>query len=467
MDLSAQRAQQEGAAGEGESTVTVTVSPAEGPSHAGSRPAGFQGPRSEVLRIAPQGRVETVWRFDDETVYSLGWFRDRLWVGTGLEGKLYSFRDRKMVLEKDVDERQIVAIVGDRPGPAFATTNAAALHRVSGASERQGRYTSPALDAGQISDFGSLLWEGHRTSGARATFSARSGISSEPDLTWSAWSEPVEGEEVALGDLPAGRYVQWRADLSAGNGGSPTLTRVTVSYRQLNLPPRIRSLTVLDPGEVLVPSNFNPTNQAFEPAHPNRDGIFTTLGEPRDESPRKSLWKYGYRTLRWEASDPNEDELRYEVFFRGEGAGEEHWLPVVEDLGEPFFSFDATVIPDGVYRFRVRASDRDGERPEGALTAEETSEPVLIDHTPPRVLSVRRQEGGYRVAIEDAASPMREALVSVDAGEWRAATVEDGLLDGRRETLTVSVPAGARLALLRLVDAAFNGLTIDLLAEGK
>jgi hypothetical protein len=83
------------------------------------------------------------------------------------------------------------------------------------------------------------------------------------------------------------------------------------------------------------------------------------------------------------------------------------------------------------------------------------------------VLSVRRQEGGYRVAIEDAASPMREALVSVDAGEWRAATVEDGLLDGRRETLTVSVPAGARLALLRLVDAAFNGLTIDLLAEGK
>jgi len=447
--------------------VTVTVSPAEGPSHAGSRPSGFQGPRSEVLRIEPQGRVETVWRFDDETVYSLGWFRDRLWVGTGLEGKLYSFRDRKMVLEKDVDERQVVAIVGDRPGPAFGTTNAAAFHRVSGASERQGRYTSPTLDAGQISDFGSLRWEGRGGGGSRVAFSARSGISSEPDLTWSPWSEPVASEEVALGSLPAGRYVQWRADLSAGNGDSPTVARVTVSYRQINLPPRVRSLTVLDPGEVLVPSNFNPANQVFEPAHPNRDGIFTTLGAPRDDSPRKSLWKYGYRTLRWEASDPNEDLLRFGLSFRREGSGEADWLPVVEDLEETFFSFDATVIPDGVYRFRLTASDRDGERPEGALTAEETSEPVLIDHAPPRVVSVRRQAGGFRVEIEDSASPLRDALVSVDAGAWSTAAVEDGLLDGRRETLTVTVPSGARIALLCLVDAAFNTLTIDLLAEGR
>lgn len=471
-DMSGQRAQpsqqqsEEGeqAAAEGV-TVTVTSEPAQ--SYTGSRPLGFQGPRSEVLRIAPEGLVESVWRFDNETVYSLGWFRDRLWVGTGLDGKLYSFRDRKMVLEKDVDERQVVAIVGDRPGPAFATTNAAAFHRVSGATERQGRYTSPALDAGQISRFGSLRWEGRPVRGGKVSFSARTGMSSEPDSTWSAWTEPVAGEETALGGLPAGRYVQWRADLSAGNGSSPRIARVTVSYRQLNLPPRIRSFSVLDPGEVLVPSNFNPTNQIFEPAHPNREGIFTTLGVPRDDTPRKSVWKYGYRTLRWDVSDPNGDDLRFALSFRRELEGDSGWLSAVDDLEEPFYSFDATVIPDGLYRFRLRVSDRASESPEAALVAEEVSEPVLIDHTPPRILAVRRQGDAYRVTVEDGASPLREAQVSVDAAGWQAAVVEDGLLDGRREILEAPAPAKAHMVLLRLVDAAFNSVTVDLMSDEK
>jgi hypothetical protein len=40
----------------------------------------------------------------------------------------------------------------------------------------------------------------------------------------------------------------------------------------------------------------------------------------------------------------------------------------------------------------------------------------------------------------------------------------DGLLDGRRETLWIEVPDGARLALLRVSDAAHNVIAFDLLA---
>ncbi len=52
--------------------------------------------------------------------------------------------------------------------------------------------------------------------------------------------------------------------------------------------------------------------------------------------------------------------------------------------------------------------------------------------------------------------------MSVDAGEWRPAPAADGLLDGRRETLELEVPEGARLVLLRVTDAAFNVTTFDL-----
>ena len=72
-----------------------------------------------MLSISPAGVVESVWTFDDETVFDLLWDRDRLWVGTGLEGKLYSFDGEQMVLEKDLDERQVVALLpGVRPRAA-------------------------------------------------------------------------------------------------------------------------------------------------------------------------------------------------------------------------------------------------------------------------------------------------------------------------------------------------------------
>ncbi len=340
--------------GEPEVKITVTAVDEEPEPITGSRPPRFRGPRSEILQISPAGVVRTLWRFEEETVYSIRWQRDRLWVGTGLEGKLYSLRDRQMVLEKDVDERQVVALLGDRPGPAFATTNAAALYRISGETERRGVYTSAALDAGQIAEFGSLRWEGESAAGTGMAFSFRSGVSSEPDRTWSEWSSPARGSELSVAEVPPGRFLQWRAEFTAADGRSPALSRVEISYRQINLPPRVTKFVALEPGEILVPAGFNPANQVFEPAHPNRQGIFTTLrpAVPTEARRQKKLWKKGYRTLQWEAEDPNEDELRYELSFRPEGA-EGGWLTVEEDLEDDFYSFDATALPDGLYRFRL------------------------------------------------------------------------------------------------------------------
>lgn len=437
---------------------------------AGSRVRGFRGPRSSILHWTPSTPFENIWSFEKETVFDLVYTADRLWVATGLDGKLFSLQNDQMVLERDVEEAQIVALMSHDNGPVFSTTNAAALYRFTAGIEQAGSLTSSVLDAKQISRFGTLHWEGDQPTGTRVSFSVRSGMSAEPDATWSTWTDARNGAEISLPDLQPTRYLQWRLHLMSENGSSPSVWSIEVSYRQLNRKPEITSLTVLDPGQVLVPSSFNANNQVYEPAHPNRDGIFTTIGSQssRESKNLKTLWKQGYRTLRWKATDPNDDELRYEVSFRKESE-EDTWFVMSENLKEQRYSFDSTVLPDGRYRLRIVASDKLGNVDGEHLTSSKISELVVIDHSGPTVDSVQADIGsdGRRrtvlsVTTSDTLSRLREAVYSLDAKEWQEAAADDGLIDGRREVFSIDVEEGARLLLLRLTDASFNVTTYDL-----
>ncbi len=477
---SASRGGASGSTESGEQTAQVTAQ--AGAISVGSRAASFTGPRSEVLRIEPAGDVRSIWKFEAETVYALSFQHGRLWAATGQDGKLFSFRNDQMVLEKDIDQDQIVGLVEGQAGPVFASTNAAAVYGFVGSGgglAATGTVTAKPLDASSVASFGAIRWHGRANDGAEVALSARSGMSSTPDETWSEWTAPVAGRQAPLSDLPQGRYLQWRAELRGGGDLSPEVVAVEVTWRQQNRKPEIAKLDVLPAGTILVPSSFNPSDQAYEPAHPNRDRIFTTVGDPArtQQGSTKRLWKLGYRTVRWEAEDPNEDRLRYRLSFAheaalaaagaaaedaGRSAASDLWLEVADDLDASFFSFDATVLPDGVYRFRLSASDRLDNLPGEALAAEQVSAAVVVDHSPARVVEASRQGSVVTVVVEDAWSPLREAVVSVDAGEWRDAAAADGLLDSQRETLAVDAPADARLLLLRLTDAAHNVTTVDL-----
>ena len=120
-------------------------------------------------------------------------------------------------------------------------------------------------------------------SGTSVRLSFRTGSSAIPDASWSPWSPAGSavpsgnGWEVPIPAIGNGRYLQWQAEMAGEDGRSPRLQLAEVSYRQVNQRPRIDRFGALDPGQILVPANFNPADQAYEPAGPNRDGIFTTL----------------------------------------------------------------------------------------------------------------------------------------------------------------------------------------------
>ncbi|MCP3958244.1 MAG: hypothetical protein GY719_10365 [bacterium] len=459
-----------------EGAVTVTV---DSQDTVGSRSSSFSGPRSLVLAISPEGKVEEVVSLQNETVHSLLWHDGELWIGSGQEGKLYRWTGERLIQETELEERQITGLVAGPAGVAAITANASALYRLEDGTEPEGIYVSSVLDSTQVARFGSFTWRGALPRGAGVEVAFRSGMSATPDATWTSWGDDARvactgcengagnTQDVALEGLAHGRYVQWRATLRRGKTKGPRLESAELSYAQENLRPEIEKLEVLDPGQILVPSSFNPQNQTFEPWSPNREGIFTSL---RLEAPKngdgrlKNLWKKGYRTLRWSAEDPNQDEMAYVLDFRPEEI-EDGWLRMVEDHHETHYSFDATVLPDGRYRFRLTASDGRARAGEEALEDEELSEPVVIDHTPPVLSRSARRGSTLEVELDDALSPMRDASVSFDAGEWRRARPVDGLLDGRREKLAIEVPEGTRLLLLRVTDAAHNVVTFDLLDE--
>ncbi|MCM2270771.1 MAG: hypothetical protein NDJ75_11765, partial [Thermoanaerobaculia bacterium] len=433
----------------------------------GSRPAGARGPRSELWRLSPAGLFERVWSSAEETVFSLLADGGRLWVGTGLTGRLYRFEADQPRVEREFDAKQVVALAAGRDGPVALTTNAAELWRFTSRREAKGTYTSPALDALQVARFGVFRWSGDLPEGSAVRASFRSGFASEPDATWSDWSAPRAGRELSLADLDAGRFVQYRLELEAAGGRSPRLVSAELTYRQENARPVVGAVTALDPGQILVPAGFNPAEQLYEPTSPNREGIFDTLkpAAPRDER-LKGVWRVGWQTVRWEAQDPNGDELRYRLEVRPEGSPDA-WLEIVDEHDAAFFAFDAATLPDGLYRFRVTASDARGNPAAGeALAAAAESEVVTIDRTPPELAEVKRAGRVLNIAVYDAANPLREADLSVDGAPWKPLRAADGLLDGRREELVSDeIPAEARLVLLRVADAAFNVKTFDLTAH--
>ena len=75
------------------------------------------------------------------------------------------------------------------------------------------------------------------------------------------------------------------------------------------------------------------------------------------------------------------------------------------------------------------------------------------------------RDGTLRATVKDAASPLREAVYSVNTAEWKPVQVADGLLDGRTETLLIPPVKPGDLVMLRVTDAANNVITFNLNQE--
>jgi len=258
----------------------------------------------------------------------------------------------------------------------------------------------------------------------------RSGNVAEPDATWSDWSaelsDPVQSKAMA----PAARFIQQRITLTTTSPAvTPELRQVALRYQTANQAPEITNLDV-----------------------PDLDAVNL-------DNPRKLK-------IRWSATDANEDELTFTLYFRKDGWKE--WVQLEQDLEKKEYEWDTTTIPSGLYQIKVVASDRKDNAPEDTLTAQRISAAVPVANTPPTVtLKLAGFDDGQAIFEGRAADPLvrlTEAAFAVNGKKWTGIFPVDRLFDSKTEDFrfkTEALRPGTHVVVLRVRDAAGNVASAD------
>lgn len=419
----------------------------------------YGGERAALMRLVDGQAVEKIWSSTQENILGLVMdpnFPSKVLVATDQEGRIYrTGPDRQLSLLSQTGKAQMTVLLRSADGVFVGSAHGGALYRLNPQPAPTGVYETAPRDTGGVSQWGRLSWRG--TSGGDGSaieINTRSGNTYRPDESWSGWSEGLPDSSGSLVTSPPARFLQWRAILA----GDARLDSVRLHYLPQNSAPVVRSVNVVpetaeaDPSSGSKSSDTTSSYSITVSASGSSSGPQSTGNRSNATAPIRKL------AIVWGAEDPDGDELRAEVSFRGEGESE--WKTIKKDLPGPRFSIESDTLADGRYEFRVRVDDGKANPEDRALRAERVSRPVLVDQTPPLVRPLQAGESGeLRFSAEDLVSEIRAAEFAVDAGAWKPVLSDDGILDGPREEFTLrlqDLEPGEHLVVLRVRDTAGN-----------
>jgi len=382
-------------------------------------PSGSVG-GSEIYRIAPDGSPSRLWASRDDLVYALAFDkRGRLLVGTGNRGHIFAIigEDNYIdLLKASATQVTSFADTGDS-GIYASTSNLGKVFLLGAAPEAEGSYESDIFDARIFSRWGRAEFRG----AGNVELLARSGNVDNPDRNWSPWKR-VDLRKDAEVPVPPARFAQWKAVLHAGDP-APRVDSVTLNYLPKNVAP--------DFDDVMVSVGLR-YQSIPKPVGDTGPGAGN---QPRFDTPPPSTRDRDAIGVRWTVHDDNDDQMVYSVYYQGDG--EARWLLLKDNLTDKFYSFDASLLPDGGYTIKVVASDSPSHSPEQALTAEKESARFEVDTTPPQIQNLTAGVDGGKIHVNfraaDNFSSIKRAEYSVDAGDWQFVEPVGQLSDAKTE----------------------------------
>jgi hypothetical protein len=439
---------------EGEAMPNPTTGPT-GPSRVPPppvpRPSGEAGQPREggnaIYKIDKEGLVTEIFR-QPVLVLSMIEQDGTLLVGTGSDGLIYQINptaEETVVLAK-VEPKQVMSMLptGGASGRILlGLANTGGIAAMTSGFANDGSYTSPVLDAAQVSRFGKLQLHGTLPQGTTLKVATRSGNVSEPgDVGWSKWSESQPASQFSNVTSPSARFLQYRLNFTSADGKrTAVVDDVDVAYQEPNLPPVVKSIKV----------TTRPSANANEAS--NGNGHPTTPQESR------------YQTITWEGSDPNNDELIYSVFFRA--GTRAPWILLKDKLKEATWDWDTRLAADGRYEIRVVASDERANMPSDGKTASRISDPIQVDNTPPVIGNLKASSGAGQVRIQfdaaDRSSTLAGFAYAVDSSDdWQTVLPVDKIADGPEESLDFAITdlkPGQHQVTVRAIDIRGNQAT--------
>ena len=405
-----------------------------------------------VYRITPDGLVTSLIRREGMAMMSMVCHGGRIYLGTSNQGQILMIDENlQETLISQVEQPHVTAMAAAPDGTLyFGTAAEARVYRLAGNVAKEGTFTSMVKDMSYPSQWGKLRWTGDQPDGTSIAVSTRSGNIAEPDNTWSEWTPERAGIDGVNITSPIGRFLQYRLRLKTNNESKTPLVRMVEAYY---LPPNYR------------PKVMRVSLPGASQSAPSEPGPSMPQGPPAEQSVLQASSAgaplRGQVEINWQAEDPNGDQMRFELFFRG--ADESSWKSVADKLTETRYIWNTVRVPDGIYRLKVKADDEPSNPPARALASELVSEPFRIDNTPPNVELKTRIEADGKVLVtatlSDAASPIDDAAYSVDSGAWVLLTPDDGIFDSQKENVTFrteSLKPGEHTIVVNVRDGAGN-----------
>lgn len=410
---------------------------------------------SEVYKLAPDGTPLRIWNSSDDLVYSLAFnAQGKLLAGTGNRGQIYEIDGRDDYVELlKAGADQVTALTASPDGGLYvSTSNLGKIFLLRDAPENEGSYESDVFDAHIFSKWGRAEFRGQ----GNVELFARSGNVDNPDRNWSTWKR-IDIEKSAAVTAPSARFIQWKAILHPGNP-APRVDQVTLNYLTRNVAPEFDEVNVSLGTRYQAPPrppNLEP-GQRFDP-QPNTIHDGDSIG------------------VKWNVHDGNDDQMVYSVYYRGDG--QSRWLLLKSGLSERFYSFDASLLPDGGYLIKVVASDAPSHSPEEALSSERESEHFDVDTTPPQIEDLKASVEGNALHVQfravDSFSPIKRAEYSLDGGDWRYLEPVGQLSDSKTESYDLSLPVAAdragqeHVVVVRAYDRHDNMSSAKAVVAGK
>jgi hypothetical protein len=411
---------------------------------------------TEIYALTPNQAPRKLWSGKDEVVYQLAADGDDIIAVSGNRGRVFRIhKDGSFGDIAHLDAQLVVALTRADGGWLIGTGNTGKVYRLntgsSAGTAAEHTYASDVLDASATTRWGRVEVdpESHGYQIWTRSGNVEQPARNEKDWGWSDW-QPLNAGNVAS---PAGRYLQWKAELEPGG----VVSGVGVNFLPVNSAPVVDDLVVV-PGARVVPqgqtAGQQPTVQIVFPSQQANAGAVVYDGNSGNTVPLQAQKDRTSVTVRWAAHDDDGDDLAFNLYLMGDG--EHVWRPLKKKLSDKVYSFDGSDFPDGGYKIKVVATDAPSHAPGEALTGEKVSDRFELDTTPPVITALKagvveraadcgKSACPAAIAVSfdarDAMSPISHAEYSVDAGPWQYIDPVGQLSDAKEEHYEFKAPA--------------------------
>lgn len=353
----------------------------------------------KVDRLEPDGAARELVDAGEGAVYRLNSIDGVVYASTAAPGQILRFDPQNVVSQvHEDDESMLLGAVDDgQGGLVLATASLGRVLRVGLAEGQAGEYLSDVHDAGMIARWGQLRWRQEVDGRSVIGIETRTGNTIDPDAAWSEWSPLAvrpEGSPIAS---PPARYIQFRARFLGQPEDTLRLDRVDVQYRTVNRAPQI------------------------------------SYAEPVAGSIQR-----GKVTLKWKATDPDEDEPTYEVFYAPAGTTEWTKIEAAKDEVAKTEAKPAEDAADGEGAADETTDDAADEEPAGEA---ETQARALADAYAAAAAGRPGAVGlaWLRLQADEGLDPVDEAAAAAEAAaDIAAAAAEVEAAADVSTTLTVT-----------------------------